>query len=169
MDVHAKLAEVRRAVEQARSRPMSASAVVNRTELLALLDELGTGLSAALSTADRVAADREAAVEDGRREAERIVRGAHQERERILSDTEVFRVAKRQADALVGEAQTEAAELRKEIDEYVDGRLANLEVSLERTMNAVRRGRDRLAGRTDFHELAEGEDGQRRLPGHLEN
>ena len=34
VDVHAKLAELRRAVEEARSMPMSASAVVNRAEVL---------------------------------------------------------------------------------------------------------------------------------------
>ena len=40
MDVRVKLAEIRRAVEQARSMPMSASAVVNRAELLEMLGGL---------------------------------------------------------------------------------------------------------------------------------
>ena len=36
--MHEKLAELRRVVEQARSMPMSASAVVNRGEVLELID-----------------------------------------------------------------------------------------------------------------------------------
>ena len=47
--MHAKLAEIRRVVEQARSMPMSASAVVNRAELLELLDELKNGWADAFS------------------------------------------------------------------------------------------------------------------------
>lgn len=168
MDVHAKLAEIRQAVEDARSMPMSASAVVNRTELLALIDELGGGLAAAFTDADRVVADRTSVVDDGRREAEQILERARDERETIISDTEVYRVAKHQADRLLEQARTESDELRKETDEYVDGKLANFEITLEKTMDAVRRGRERLAGRTDMHDITDDEVSKIQLPEHLE-
>lgn len=168
MDVHAKLAEIRRAVEAARSMPMSASAVVNRAELLALIDELGGGLAAAFSDADRVVADRESVVDDGRREALQLLEEARSERETIVSDTEVYRVAKREADRLLEQARSEADELRKETDEYVDGKLANFEITLEKTMEAVRRGRERLAGRTHLHDLTDDEVSKIQLPEHLE-
>ena len=40
MDVHEKLDELVAQVESARSMPMSASCIVNRGEMLALLDEV---------------------------------------------------------------------------------------------------------------------------------
>jgi hypothetical protein len=44
----------------------------------------------------------------------------------------------------------ENAELEKqEIEEYIDGRLATLEVILNKTLDAISRGRDRLAGAND--------------------
>ena len=89
MDVHAKLADIRRVVEDARSMPMSASAVVNRAELLALLDELGGALDAAFSDATRVVADRDSVVDDGRKEALRIGEDARHQRESLVSETEV--------------------------------------------------------------------------------
>ena len=168
VDVHAKLAEIRQAVEQARSMPMSASAVVNRAELLQLLDELRDGMSSAFGEADRVLSERDAVVEDGRKEAERILEDARNERERIVSDTEVFRVAKRRADDVLEQARTEADELRKETDDYVDGRLATLEISLERTMEEVKRGRERLAGRSALDSLTGDEVDKIKLPEHLE-
>ena len=168
MDVHAKLAEIRQLVEEARSMPMSASAVVNRAELLALIDELGGGLAAAITAADRVVADRASVVDDGRREAEQILERARDEREAIISDTEVYRVAKHQADRLLEQAGTEADELRKETDEYVDSKLANFEITLEKTIDAVRRGRERLAGRTDMHGITDDEVSKIQLPEHLE-
>ena len=168
MDVHAKLAEIRQAVEQARSMPMSASAVVNRGELLALVDDLEAAITAAFDDSSRVLADREAVVEEGRREAEQIIADARNERDNLVSDTEVYRLAKRRADEELESAQREAEELRKETDEYVDGKLANFEITLERTMDAVKRGRERLAGRTALDSLTDDEVGKIRLPEHLE-
>ena len=168
MDVHAKLAEIRQVVEGARSMPMSASAVVNRGELLAMLEELREGLDTALSDAHKVLADRDGIVDDGRREADQIVADAREERERITSDTEVFRLAKRRADEVLEQAHAEADGLRRETDDYVDQKLANFEISLERTIEAVRRGRERLAGRTALDSLTPEEADKIVLPEHLE-
>jgi len=169
VDVHAKLDELRQTVEHARSMPMSASAVVNRGEVLALIDEIRSALAVAMTDSERVMADKESVVDEGRREADRIVADAHNERERIISDTDVYRVAKRQADDVLQQAQGEAEELRKETDDYVDAKLANFEITLERTMEAVKRGRERLAGRSDFDGLTFDEVDKIKLPEHLEN
>lgn len=169
VDVHAKLAEIRRAVEDARSMPMSASAVVNRGEMLTMLDDLAGALDAAFTDAQRVLSDRDAVVDQGRSEAAQIVAEAKNEREHIISDTEVYRVAKRQAEHVLEQAQAESVELRRETDDYVDGKLANLEISLEKTMEAVRRGRERLAGRSALHSLTDDDVDAIKLPEHLDN
>jgi cell division septum initiation protein DivIVA len=169
VDVHAKLAELRRAIEQARSMPMSASAVVNRSELLAMIDEVSGALEAAFTESQRVITERESVVDEGRTEAARIVADAHDEREKMISDTDVYRVAKREADHVVERAHAEADELRKETDDYVDAKLANFEITLERTTEAVKRGRERLAGRSAFDGLTTEEADLIKLPDHLEN
>ena len=169
MDVHAKLVELRQVVEQARSMPMSASAVVNRAELLEKIDEVSGALEAAFTESQRVIADRDEVVDEGRREAEQIVSDARNEREKIISDTDVYRVAKREADHVVEQARAEADELRKETDDYVDAKLANFEITLERTTEAVKRGRERLAGRSAFDALTADEVDKIKLPEHLEN
>lgn len=168
VEVHAKLAEIRRLVEQARSMPMSASAVVNRKEVLGLLDELGTTIDTALGEAREVLSRRAEVVDEGRREAERIVADARNEREAVISDTEVFKLAKRQADELLESARVEAEGLRRETDDYVDAKLANFEITLERTTEAVRRGRERLAGRTALDSLTDEEVDKIDLPEHLD-
>lgn len=169
VDVHEKLAELRRVVEQARSMPMSASAVVNRGEVLELIDQLTGAVETAFTDSQQVLADREAVVDEGRRAAEQIVADAHNEREKIISDTDVYRVAKREADEIVERARSEAEELRKETDDYVDAKLANFEITLERTTEAVKRGRERLAGRSAFDDLTSDEVDKIKLPEHLEN
>ena len=168
MDVHAKLAEIRQVVEEARSMPMSASAVVNRAELLSLLDELRGAIATELTDAERVVAERDAVLDEGRQQAEQILTDARNEREHIISDTEVFRLAKREADEVLAHARAESEELRKETDEYVDAKLANFEITLERTMEAVKRGRERLAGRIALDSLTDDEVDKIVLPEHLE-
>lgn len=168
MDVHAKLAEIRQVVEEARSMPMSASAVVNRADLLSLIDELQDAIATELTDAERVVADRDAVLEEGRQQAEQILTDARNEREHIISDTEVFRLAKREADEVLAHARAESEELRKETDEYVDAKLANFEITLERTMEAVKRGRERLAGRIALDSLTDDEVDKIVLPEHLE-
>ena len=168
-ELRSRLAKIRRLFEGARSMPMSASAVVNRGDLLELLDGVEQQLQVTLHDAEGVLADRDALLEEARKEARRIVEDAERQQAGIASDTEVFRVAKRRADELAEDARRESEELRRETDDYVDGKLATFEITLERTLDAVRRGRDRLAGRSALDSLTEDEVDRIKLPEHLED
>jgi cell division septum initiation protein DivIVA len=168
VDVRAKLAEIRRVLEESRSMPMSSSAVVNRGEILAMLNDLESGMDTALADSDRVLGRSDELLEDARREADDILGDARHERDRLVSDTEVYRLARHRADELLATARTEADELRAETDDYVDGRLATFEITLERTIEDVRRGRERLAGRSALDSLTEEGADAIRLPEHLD-
>ncbi len=155
--VHATLDDVVRTVEQARTMPMSASAVVHRPELLALLEQLRTQLAQALGAAEEVLGARDDVVEQGRQEAARLVQEGLRERDLLVSRTEVHREAAAEAARLVAEAEATAATMRVQVDDYVDGKLATFEVVLHRTLEAVERGRAKLAGRSALDALAGGE------------
>ncbi|MBQ0984469.1 cell division initiation protein [Streptomyces sp. F63] len=147
MDVQKKLDEVVDTVRGARSMPMSASCVVNRTELLALLEEIREALPGSLARAQEVLGGREQVVEEARREAERVIESAHAERASLVSGTEIAQQARSEADRILGEARREAEEIRAEADDYVDSKLANFEVVLTKTLGSVDRGREKLLGR----------------------
>ncbi|MFF8833655.1 ATP synthase F0 subunit B [Streptomyces sp. NPDC015131] len=147
MDVHKKLDEIVGTVASARSMPMSASCVVNRAELLAMLDELRQALPGSLAQAQELIGGREQLVEQARQEAERIIEAAHAERGSLISDTQVARRSQEEADRILAEARREADEIRAEADDYVDSKLANFEVVLTKTIGSVDRGREKLLGR----------------------
>lgn len=155
MDVHEKLDELIRIVEDARSMPMSASCIVNRGEVLGLLEEVRGLLPEEFRHAQMLLADRESVVDEGRREAARIINRAEEERLALTAETEVVAEAERQASRIRHEAGEEARSMRGEVDDYVDTKLANFEVVLEKTLMAVRRGRDKLSGRTAHEDLSE--------------
>ncbi|MFJ4525135.1 cell division initiation protein [Streptomyces sp. NPDC088810] len=146
MDVQKKLDEIVSTVSGARSMPMSASCVVNRAELLAMLEELRQALPGSLAQAQELIGDREQMVEQARREAERIIENAHAERGSLISGTEVARRSQAEADRILAEARKEAEEIRAEADDYVDSKLANFEVVLTKTLGSVGRGREKLLG-----------------------
>ncbi|MER5850620.1 cell division initiation protein [Streptomyces sp. NPDC002012] len=147
MDVQKKLDEIVEAVGSARSMPMSASCVVNRAELLAMLEEVREALPGSLAHAQELIGGREQMVEQARQEAERIIEAAHAERASLISGTEVAVQSRSEADRILGEARREAEEVRAEADEYVDSKLANFEVVLTKTIGSVDRGREKLLGR----------------------
>lgn len=147
MDVQKKLDEIVAAVGSARSMPMSASCVINRAELLALLEEVRGALPGSLAQAQELIGGREQMVEEARREADRIIESAHAQRGSLISDTEVARRSQDEADRILADARREAEEVRAEADDYVDSKLANFEVVLTKTIGSVDRGREKLLGR----------------------
>jgi cell division septum initiation protein DivIVA len=153
VDVHEKLDEISTLVEQARAMPMSASCIVNRSELLTLLEEMRALLPQEIDLAEQLLAGREKVVEDGRSEADRIIAAAQDERMRLVSETEVFAQAQLEAGRVVAEANTDAESMRKQVDEYVDAKLATFEITLNKTLSAVARGRDKLRGRGEMEAL----------------
>ncbi|MCA6093371.1 cell division initiation protein [Streptomyces sp. SCA3-4] len=146
MDVQKKLDEIVTTVAGARALPMSASCVVNRAELLALLEEVRAALPGSLAQAREVIGGREQLVADAREEAERILESARAQRGSLISDTEVARHSQEEADRILAGARREAEEIRAGADDYVDGKLANFEVVLTKTIGSVERGREKLLG-----------------------
>jgi cell division septum initiation protein DivIVA len=132
-------------VETARAMPMSSSCVVNRTELLNLLDEARALLPDEVSRARQVLEERAALAAQGRAEADRLVARAEVEAERLLEATAVWRRAQVEADRLLEQATDQAEKMRRETDEYVDRKLAGFELVLGQTLALVEKGRTRLA------------------------
>ncbi len=164
-DVQAKLAEITEMVESAKSMPLSASCVVNRAELLARVGELAELLPAQLSEAQALLKAKSDVVAQGRTEADQILADARTEAGRLVSRTEVMQTALRESDRVRTEAEENATRMRLEVEDYVDTKLANFEVVLQKTIAAVERGREKLRGRHELEQLRDvGEDDEDAAP-----
>lgn len=147
MDVQDKLAEIIQVVEDARAMPMSASCLVNREEMLGLLDELRGLLPEQLLQADSLLSDRDAVVEEGRDAARRLMDQARAEHDRLVEEQAVVVGARERASTIVAEANAESTRLLSDADDYVDRKLAEFEIALDKLTQQVQRGRTRLAER----------------------
>jgi len=158
MDVNDKLDEIVRYVESARSMPMSSSSVVNRTELLGQLRALREMLPATLEEADSLLGERDAVLAQARSDAEAVVAAGNEQREQLIADHEVLTAAQGRADEVLAAATAKADELSRGVDDYVDAKLAHLEVAVDRILDTVRQGRERLRKTSAYSELDPGED-----------
>jgi cell division septum initiation protein DivIVA len=162
VDVRQQVAQLRQVIAASRSVPMSASAMVNRAEVLALLDQLAADLPRAFAGSDEIVAHRDRVIEEGHQQAAEIVAAARARHEQLVSESEVYQMAKQRGEQLVADARSESVALRRETDDYVDAKLASFEIALHHTLDAVTRGRERLQGRSELDTL--GVDGGEYFP-----
>ncbi len=155
VDVEAKLTQLELLVAEAKTVPLSASIMLNRSEVDGLVTELRDALPEEIKRARWILKERDEVLDKARREAETILEDANAERERLVSRTDVVQAANREADRIVEDAHEQARQLRLEAEDYVDAKLANFEVVLNKTLAAVERGREKLRGRLDHEDLAE--------------
>ena len=153
MDVQERLDELAVLIEDAKAMPLSASCIVNRSQVLDLIEEIRQLLPESVHRADELLADREAVVQDGRREADRILERARADADRMVSEHEVYLAAVAESDALAHQTANETARMRKETDDYIDAKLATFEITLQKTLQTVDRGRERLRSQM-YQELA---------------
>jgi cell division septum initiation protein DivIVA len=143
-DTRAVLLRLQEILENARAMPLSASVMVNRDEFGELLHDAIEGLPDELREARWLLKERDDVIEHARHEAERIIEAARVRAERMVERTEVVREARRTAEEIIEDAQRHAGQLRNEAEDYVDRKLAAFEVVLDRTMQTVQKGRERL-------------------------
>lgn len=154
-DIATRIQELIALIEGARAVPLSASCVIHRGDVLEILDSVRLDLPSALSDAQEVLAARDSVIADGRLTAEQLITHAREEAARLVEETEIVVMASERANQLIAEATDDATAIKAEAELYVDGRLATLEVILTKTMDAVARGRSRLAGEKESDVLNE--------------
>ena len=155
MDSIEKLTTAISMVEEARGVPLSASCVLHRGEILEILDGARAALPSDLETARKIIASRDALIEEGRLSAESLIASAREEVSRMIEQTAIVSAAREEAQHILDDAHLEADSEREEVEKYIDSRLATLEVILNKTSDAVARGRERLAGAGDKDVLSQ--------------
>jgi cell division septum initiation protein DivIVA len=136
-------------IKEARSVPLSASAVIPRADALKLLDEIKEELPREHQQARQILGERERVLGDANERASHIVQQAREERARLLANAEVVQAAEREAERIVDEATRQAEKLTHQADDYVDAKLANFEILLNKMLRTIGRGREQLRRRLD--------------------
>ncbi len=177
MDLAERLQKLEEMVRDAKSMPLSSSALVNRDEVLDMLKDMQETLPEEIKQARWIVKDREDLLGKARQDAERIVEQAKEDQLRMARKEEVVHRAEEEADRIVAEAEQHAMDARAEAESYVDARLAQFEIALRRileeaqsttralakTLDQVEVGRDRLRAPTTAAEQEFGTEPEAQL------
>jgi cell division septum initiation protein DivIVA len=154
MDVVENIEAAIAIVEEARSVPLSASCVINRGELLQLLDQIKVSFPSDLAKAISIKREEASILEQAHIQADAVIQQARDEVSRLIQQTAIVSSARKEAAKILSDAKAESERDRAEIEEYIDSRLANLEVILNKTLDVISKGRDQLNGVETKHVLS---------------
>ena len=155
MDSIEKLNTAIAMIEEARGVPLSASCVVHRGEMLEILQSARDFLPVDFLTAESILNDRDQIIDEGRSSAEAMIATTREDVSRMIEQASIVQAAREEAQRILEDARTVSEEERHEVEAYIDARLATLEVILNKTLDAVARGRERLEGAGDNDVLSQ--------------
>jgi vacuolar-type H+-ATPase subunit H len=148
MDVLVLIDKLDDLIHNARSVPLTDSVMIDREEIYDLLDQMRSTIPEEIKQARWIVKERQEMLVEAKQEAERVVAEAQEKAEQLASGQEVSRLAEKNAQQIVDDARDREREIRLGAEDYADEVLGNLEVNLEKFLAAVRRGRERLQGRS---------------------
>ena len=142
-------------VKEAKGVPLSASCVMHRGEMLELLDQVRVSFPSDLERAQEILQQHENIIEEARASADQLIALAREEVANMVAQTEIVAAARKESLRILDEVAAEARAGRDDIDAYIDSRLATLEVILNKTLDVVSRGREKLGGAETKHALSD--------------
>ena len=129
-------------VEDAKSPALKPNlSMVDRDEVLDLLDELRNQLPVELKRAQELLAAREKFVDEAKRDVERMMRQADLEAKSKVSDSEVLYAAKEKARKIIADAEDRSRQLCQVANEYAEDALARTEEAVQAALSEVKQSR----------------------------
>ena len=132
-------------IAAAKSMPLSSSVMVSRDEVTSLVQSALDSLPEELRQARWLLREREEFMAERSREAEALMDEVRAQAEHMVQRTEIVRQANAVAQRILDDANEEARALRHQAEDFVDTKLAGMEIVLDRLTRTVKAGRARLA------------------------
>ena len=140
-------------VQDARALPLGADkCILERDKVLDMLDEIIAQLPVELKQARTIVESRNELIGQARREAEALIRQAQDKADKMIEEEAIYQEAKRQCQEMVLQTQARMAELRKASNDYMDDALRRTEEAIALSLEDVR------DTRTKFKALVESQE-----------
>ena len=115
--------------------------IVERENVLEILNEIKTRIPVELAEAKRLVSARDEFIGNAKREAESIRKNAEDKARAMLEEQEIVRVAKQHSAELVSNAEYKSKELRRVANEYVDEILRRTEETVGSALKSINQSR----------------------------
>ena len=144
-DVNRLIDMIYEQIEDAKSPALKPNmSMVDRDELLDLLDELRAQLPIEIKRAQELLAAREKFVDDAKRDVDRMMRQAELEAKSKVSDSEIITAARQKGQSIVNNAEERSRRLYQVANEYAEDALARTEEAIQMALDEVKESRVRF-------------------------
>ncbi len=145
MDVLVLIDTLHDFVHNAKPIPLTDQVRMDKDGIYDLLDQIRATIPEEIKQARGIVKEGQETLAQARREAERIVKEAHELAEGLISGDEVTKQAERAAEAMIKDARRRERAILLGAEDYANEILSTLQLNLSKFNAVVQRGRDRLA------------------------
>ena len=132
-------------VEDAKSPALKPGmGMVDRDEMLDLLDELRAQIPIEIKRAQELLAARDKFVEDAKRDVDRMMCQAELEAKSKVSESEILTAAKQKAQDIIAHAEDRSRQMYQVTNEYAEDALSRTEEAISMALDEVKQSRVRF-------------------------
>lgn len=120
MKIEELLNELSIMVREAKIVPLTEKIMLNRDEIMQIINEMNQYMPTEFRQAKAITADRQQIIDDAKAEAARIIKTAEEKREQMLDSDEISALAKEKAKELLEDNIKTIDSFKKAANKYVD-------------------------------------------------
>ena len=140
-------------VQDARSMPLAADkCILERDKVLDMLDEIIAQLPGEIKQSRTIVESRNELISQARREADAILREAQEKAKQMITREAIYAEAKKRSEDLVGQTQNRINQLQKAGNDYMDESLRQTEEAISNALAEVRETRMKFRTVTEAQE-----------------
>lgn len=160
MDSIVLLEELRELIEKATTIPFTGYSLINKAIVLQIINEAKEGLPRELTQAEKIKEQRQAIIENAKKEAERFKKEAQKIAVSMIDDNEIHRLAIEKGEEIIRKAKIKCDKINYSIEKYASDLLS-------KAHEAIISANDTLVGLTD--EIKDNMDSLRHKDNSTEN
>lgn len=132
-------------IQDARSMPLAADkCIIERETVLDLLDDIIEQLPAELKQSRTIVESRNELINQARKEAEAVVRQAQEQAKQLVTSEAIYLEAKEQCETIIAQAQERANQIRKAGNDYMYEALRRAEETVTEALDDIKNTRQRF-------------------------
>ncbi|MEL7646944.1 MAG: ATPase [Sedimentibacter sp.] len=144
MDILNLLERIEDIIEEASKFPLSNKVMIDKDEILEVINEIRLKLPDEINRASWVAKERQRILNEAQAEADELIEKVKEEQRMLVEENEVTRQAKKFADQILQEAERKATEMKIGAFNYSDEILSKLQEKIREINNIIEQNRDIL-------------------------
>jgi len=144
MEILSLLDALEDAIENAVSVPFSGKCMVDRNEILELIQDIRLKLPDEIKQAKWISKERARILAEAQQEADDIVKNAESRIAAMVNEHEISQKAYEQAETILSNAKKSAREIRLGTREYADNILGRVEEMLKEMLEVIQENRNEL-------------------------